>query len=90
MWVLSSRRLSRGGKIIGTHPLESNSKENVSLDSVNKLGCPPLPLEGYLDNTRFGATKKGLPHLKYILNRGILPKIPAEKLGSGPYITIKI
>ena len=68
-------RTLAGDKIAGTH---------------HKLGCPPLPLEQCLDNTRFGATNERVLHPVYILYRGVFPKALAQKLSSRPYITLKI
>ena len=62
----------------------STELENISLDSANKLGCLLLPLEVYLDNTRFGTTNKGLSHLQHILNKVLCLKHPLKSCSLGP------
>ena len=70
-------------------PARRVNEQAMCTELENSARLLPLPLEGYLDNTRFGATIEGLPHSEYVPNRGSLLKAPAEMLGSGPYITLK-
>ena len=48
-----------------------------------------LPLQGYLDNTRFGAPNRGSESPVNFLIRGRSPKEPAKRRQSRPSSTLK-
>ena len=52
------------------------------LISAKKFGYPPLPSEGFLDNTHIKAINEWLSYPKYFLIRDCLLKIAATELGS--------